>query len=161
MSTPFGTPLREAPAPSPLDPTPQNDFREQSVTVEQEQATWHAELSPKVKPIVPTRQVELGGDEWAAITIPKNTLDTVPKVFLGDDPARRRAVITNIGTEDLQLATDADKFHGTAGTNAPTVLVLVAGASIEMRSTRAVWVRAPVGSAAGITAYIERGARAQ
>lgn len=159
MPTPFRTPLRDAPAPSPLDPTPQNDFREQSITAAQEQATWQRELSPRVAPLAPTPQVELAGDEWAAITIPKNTLDTTPKVFLGDDPYRRRALITNIGTEDLQLATDADKFHGTAATNAATIFVLIAGQTIEVRSSRAVWVRAPAGTAAGITAYIERGAR--
>lgn len=151
--------VRETAPPSPIAPPHQNDFRELMVSPESERATWHAELGTETTPAKPDATVELNTDEWTPITIPVGNLGTDPRIFLGDDVQRRSAVVTNIGTEDLQLATDASKFAGDATAIAPTVFVLPAGAGMTITSTRAVYVRAPIGTDAGISAFVERGAR--
>lgn len=161
MSNPFLGKLREAPAPSPLDPAQQNDYREQSVTVEQANRTWHEAEVPAGSPIKPDRNVEVGWDEWAPITYPVGSLDTSPHRIIGDDPYRRAVTLTNIGTEDLAIATDRDKFHDLAASVSTTSYLLKAGATVVLHSTREIYVRAPTGTAAGITCIVERGARVQ
>lgn len=158
---PQSPPLPSTPAPSPLDPPQQNDFREQRVTADAERATWAKVNSARTPAVKAGAVVELVPDEWVPITVPVGSIGTTPALLMGDDRARRRAVLTNIGTEDLQLATDSGKFGTDPTTLAASVFILKAAATITLTTTRALFVRAPVGTAGGITLYVERGTRDQ
>lgn len=153
------SPLRTTPAPSPIEKARQNDFRELTIDTDTEHRTWADELGATTPPAVLEPTVELLADEWTPITVPVGSVTTVPTLLLGDDPARRSAVLVNIGTEDLQLGTQAFGFANTASVILASVFVLKAGASLTLTSTRPVWVRAPVGTAGGISVLVERGAR--
>lgn len=159
MFAPPSKPLRSTPPPSPVEHPRQNDFREIAITPEAERDTWADELGRRTPPVELERMVELVADEWSPITIPVGSITTSPTLLLGDDRSRRSAVLVNIGTEDLQLSPDADSFATTAAAIATTVFLLKAGASLTLTSTQPLYVRAPVGTAGGISVLVERGAR--
>lgn len=143
--------------PSPIEPPRQNDFRDIGVTPEAERATWHERRSASTQGAQLDATREANPDEWSPITIPLGTLTTDPVQILGDDPERRSAVLLNIGTEAVLLGPNRDSLN--AGNVVATCFYLPAGASLAITTTRKVFVAATVGTAAGISALVERGAR--
>lgn len=145
----------------PADPlaTPiQNDFREVSVSPAAERETWAERGRSQTPPTKLDAVREANSDEWSPLTIPLGQLAaTAPKEVLGDDPQRRSATLYNLGTEDILLAATRNAFNGNAV--APTIFVFAAGASLTITSTRRVYAIATVGTNAGISIIVERGAR--
>lgn len=150
------TPVGPAPA-SPLDPAQQNDFRETTISAKAEQDTWRerrSAISPATK-LDPMR--EANPDEWQPITFAAGLLTTSPVRIVGDDAERRSCVLLNVGTDPLLLAPSQESLNGVGVV--PTCFYLPAGASITVTTTRQIWAVATTGTNAGISAFIERGAR--
>lgn len=146
-----------APPDSPLAPAVQNDFREISISAASERATWHerrSAVTPSTK-LDATR--EANPDEWLPITVAPGALSTTPTRLVGDDPERRSCVLLNIGTDPLLIAPHQEALNGVSVV--ATCFYLPVGASVTVTTTREIWTVATTGVNAGISAFVERGAR--
>lgn len=150
------TDVNIAPPQHPVGRTPQNDFREQSVSEAAEHATWEKSMSDRTPPRPTSRGVAPGSDASAFITISGVTgaaLDGThalsdPIRLLADDPTRRSAQIVSFSTANCYLAHAPGDFQGFAarvavsGLNAVPMpgMIYLQNNQFVMPGTREVWL---------------------
>lgn len=161
----------------PVGRTPQNDFREQSVSPAAEHATWEHSTSDKTPATSPQRTVDVASDALAPFTVSaiigadlgagKGLSPAVR--LLADDPSRTRALLTDFRGSVVYIASTPEAFEGfaarvkTDGTNAAPMpgMCAVEGLSTELLTTRQLWVifgGVPAVNA-WVSGYVERAAR--
>lgn len=109
-----------SPLAPPVPRARQNDYRDERVSDAAELATWERVTAQLVAAVRATAGVELPPDDTQPITMTNTTgaaLDgthaiTPPFQLLGDDPTRRRAVITSFSTSQIYIARTSEAFQG-------------------------------------------------